>query len=350
MSKKRQENNVWQDRDIRFDSAKKDLELRRGEVMVDCLTEVEDTKGNNGDRGSLLITNLRLIWQSQRSSRTNLSIGYSTILSIKIRTAKNRLRGNRQALYIMTKFNKNSFEFIFTSLVDEKPNSKMFLTVQSIFRSYDTTRLYRDLKLRGAITRDKDLILLPHEQVYSKIQGVWNLSSDQGNLGTFFITNVRLVWHANLAENFNVSIPYLQMKSVRVRDSKFGSALVIETSSRSGGYVLGFRVDPPDRLKGIYKEIQSLHQVFSVSPIFGVDYKLDDQEAAAEKKPVVTETVQIDDTHSNVDAFAVYFTDGSKNKDREPVFDPQIGLAVEKLPDGATMSKLWTIVASTLDK
>ena len=29
----------------------------------------------------------------------------------------------------------------------------------------------------------------------------------------------------------------------------------------SGGYVLGFRVDPPDRLKGIYKEIQSLHQV-----------------------------------------------------------------------------------------
>ena len=40
--------------------------------------------------------------------------------------------------------------------------------------------------------------------------GVWNLSSDQGNLGTFFITNVRLVWHANMAENFNVSIPYLQ--------------------------------------------------------------------------------------------------------------------------------------------
>lgn len=35
--------------------------------------------------------------------------------------------------------------------------------------------------------------------------GVWNLSSDQGNLGTFYITNVRIVWFANLAENFNVS-------------------------------------------------------------------------------------------------------------------------------------------------
>merc|ERR1712072_24566 len=120
----------------------------------------------------------------------------------------------------------------FTSLVKSSP--RLFVTVQAVYRSYETTRLYRDLKLRGAIIRDKDLILLPHEQVYSKIQGVWNLSSDQGNLGTFFITNVRLVWHANLAENFNVSIPYLQMKSLRVRDSKFGPALVVETHSGDG--------------------------------------------------------------------------------------------------------------------
>ena len=35
----------------------------------------------------------------------------------------------------------------------------------------------------------------------------------QGNLGIFYITNVRLVWHANMNESFNVSIPYLQMVS-----------------------------------------------------------------------------------------------------------------------------------------
>jgi hypothetical protein len=40
------------------------------------------------------------------------------------------------------------------------------------------------------------------------------LSSEQGNLGTCFVTNVRVVWFANLAENFNVSIPYLQMVGV----------------------------------------------------------------------------------------------------------------------------------------
>jgi Bardet-Biedl syndrome 5 protein len=33
------------------------------------------------------------------------------------------------------------------------------------------------------------------------------------------------------------------MKCVRVRDSKYGTALVLETSDFSGGYVLGFKVD-----------------------------------------------------------------------------------------------------------
>ena len=47
--------------------------------------------------------------------------------------------------------------------------------------------------------------------------GVWNLSADQGNLGTFFLSNVRIVWHANLAENFNVSIPYIQVQISRRR-------------------------------------------------------------------------------------------------------------------------------------
>jgi hypothetical protein len=33
--------------------------------------------------------------------------------------------------------------------------------VQAVYRSYETTKLYRDLKLRGAIIKDKSLIMLP---------------------------------------------------------------------------------------------------------------------------------------------------------------------------------------------
>ena len=43
--------------------------------------------------------------------------------------------------------------------------------------------MYRDLKLRAAIIQDKQLILLSGEQIYSKYQGVMNLSAEQGNLG-----------------------------------------------------------------------------------------------------------------------------------------------------------------------
>ncbi len=112
-----------------------------------------------------------------------------------------------------------------------KNSPRLFTTIQTVNRSYETSRLYRDLKLRCAIVKDNQLQLLPDETVYSKVPDVWNLSSDQGNLGTFYVTNVRVVWFASLAENFNVSIPYVQIRTIKVRDSKFGNALVIETSA-----------------------------------------------------------------------------------------------------------------------
>lgn len=341
---------VWQDREIRFDSPVSALDLRRGEMKIDSINSVEDTKGNNGERGTLSITNLRLMWVAHRHSRTNLSIGYNCVQNITIRTANSRLRGSTQALYVMTKYNNSRFEFIFTSLVRQSP--RLFTTVQAVFRAYETTKLYRDLKLRGAIIKDKQLILLPHEQVYSKVVGVWNLSSDQGNLGTFFVTNVRLVWHANLAENFNVSMPYLQMKSIRIRDSKFGRALVIETSPRSGGYILGFRVDPADHvdpnayLNEIFHEIQSLWQVFSINPIFGIDYTIEEKPEPVEavKVPQTIDDVEIVGDEDSGDVFAAYYADSSKETDRAPVFNEELGLAVEGLREGLTLNKLWSAV------
>lgn len=47
------------------------------------------------------------------------------------------------------------------------------------YRAYETSKMYRDLKLRGALIQNKQLRLLPQEQVYDKVNGVWNLSSDQ---------------------------------------------------------------------------------------------------------------------------------------------------------------------------
>lgn len=64
---------VWQDRDIRFDSKPSLLQLRNNEVRIDDINSVEDTKGNNGERGSMIITNLRMIWVAHANSKVNLS-------------------------------------------------------------------------------------------------------------------------------------------------------------------------------------------------------------------------------------------------------------------------------------
>ena len=336
-------NAVWQDREIRFDVKLKDLNLRKGEFEIDHLKGVEDTKGNTGDKGELVVTNLRTIWVSSRRRNINLSIGYGAMVSINTRTAKTRLRGQTQSLYIMTKFNGSRFEFIFTNLVTNSP--RLFNTIQAVHRSYDGSKMYRDLKLRGAIIADKELKLLPKEEVYNKVNGVWNLSSEQGNLGTFFITNVRLVWHANMAENFNVSIPYIQMKSVSVRDSKFGQALVLHTTHRSGGYVLGFRGDPAEKLKEGFTEVEGLHKVFSANPLFGVEVSVEERAGSLSSVAVPRETDDVEIVNDG-DSFRQYYAMGGERstEEREVVFCPELGLAIEKLPEGVTIQQLWNIV------
>lgn len=255
-----------------------------------------------------------------------------------------KLRGNSQAMFVMTRFNSTRFEFIFTSLVKNSP--RLFTTVQAVFKSYESTKLYRDLKLRGAIIKDKELIMLPNEQVYDKVGGIWNLSSDQGNLGVFFITNVRVVWFASLAENFNVSIPYLQIKNIAVRNSKFGQAMVIETTPSSGGYILGFRIDPVEQLEEINTQISNLWKVFSTTPIFGIEFTVEDNESQDPTEHMVPRTE--DDVEivegDDVEPCLLYHPDGDKEMDREPVYNPELGLACEKLKDGTSISSLWSVV------
>ena len=334
---------VWQDREIRFDGHPRDLKYRKGEVEIDSINSVEDTKGNNGIRGSLSVTNLRLVWCSHKSSRTNLSIGYGCISSVSIKTASSRLRGSTQALFLMTKYQNSRFEFIFTSLVRASP--RLFTTMQAVYRAYETTKLYRDLKLRGALIKEGTLSVLPNEKVLNKVNGVWNLSSDQGNLGTFYVSNVRVVWHANMAENFNVSIPYMQMKSIKIRDSKFGNALVIETNPKSGGYVLGFRLDPAEKLQAVAQEVRNLHNVYGENPIFGIEFSVDETPKRLDEVSVPRKIDQMEIVDVDADigsGFAAYLA--ARDSGRGPVFNEELGLAVEALPPGITMKKLWSAV------
>ena len=80
------------------------LVQNRIRFQVDSINSVEDTKGNNGERGHLVITNLRLIWQSTKNSTTNLSIGLNCITSVNHRVVNSRLRQGAMSLVVMTRF------------------------------------------------------------------------------------------------------------------------------------------------------------------------------------------------------------------------------------------------------
>ena len=118
-------------------------------------------------------------------------MGHKTILSANIRNAKSKLKGSTQALCITAKFNQR-YEFIFTSLVKNSP--RLFTTVQAVMRAYETSNMYRELKLRGSILKNGEVILLPLEQVFTNSVGC-GISRLIGNLGTMYLTNVRIVWH-----------------------------------------------------------------------------------------------------------------------------------------------------------
>ena len=69
-----------------------------------------------------------------------------------------------------------------------------------------------------------------------------------------------------------------------IRRCRWWHALVVETSSESGGFVLGFRIDPYEKLADVYKEIKTLHEVFTSNPLFGVKYTVEEKtESIAER-------------------------------------------------------------------
>ena len=60
------------------------LKLKPGEGLIDKLDNVEDSKGNSGNKGSLFVTNMRLIWKSDNSEFSNLCMYHAVVVNTYI--------------------------------------------------------------------------------------------------------------------------------------------------------------------------------------------------------------------------------------------------------------------------
>ncbi|KAK2959151.1 putative BBS5 protein [Blattamonas nauphoetae] len=340
------------DREASFDLDKNRIRLQNGEEEVDYIPQIEDVKGGSGDRGALRVTNLRLIWLSSDDASTNISIGYNCVKDLFIRNANSAIKGKTRSLYVVVKIRNDKFEFIFSNFGKASP--RLFTTVQTIVRAYETSRTYRDLRLRCSIIHEGNLRLLKGETIISKVGNVWNISNSQGHVGTMHTTNIRAVWHANNMPNFNVSIPYIQISDIYHRDSsKFGPALVIQTAGPSGSFSLGFRVEPIDQLRTLTVEIQKMIRIFYERPIFGVEYIIEEgaepkglSQLKAEAQEPVEESFDIQ-KEDPADVMAMYYAETLQQRDRPPTYDSSLGLAVEILPQGFTIDKIWNDLCDT---
>lgn len=96
-----------------------------------------------------------------------------------------------------------------------------------------------------------------------------NLNSDEGLLKI-----IKKLWHFVKKLLYFTWINFLQ---ITIRTSKFGPTLVILSTEASGGYILGFRVNPLQQLHITHKEISILRSEFEKFPIFGVEYTFEHQ-------------------------------------------------------------------------
>ena len=94
----------------------------------------------------------------------------------------------------------------------------------------------------------------------------------------------------------------------------------------------------------------ALHQVFSNSPILGVEYTLEDEQQTPQQVliPKVDEDIDlieddVDDSH----AIAAYYIEGNTQEsgsiNDHVTFDKSIGLAIETLQEGVTLEQLWRV-------
>lgn len=204
----------WQDQECRFNLSKTSLACISGERIVSQIHDFQSKTQLGSNSGSLTLTNLRLIWQSTSDITVNISIGLNTIQNIHSVTANNKFQNYILLINCITKSKYFDFTFeIANKLVNQTTTNKFIESLLNIQQSYDSTRSYREIKIRGEIFSNLSVCYLTNEEKYELIPNI--KFKDGGNMtfGSFIITNVRIIWYSQSSYQHNMSIPFYSIVS-----------------------------------------------------------------------------------------------------------------------------------------
>lgn len=374
-----EDNFVWQDRETRIDIPTNQLQLRSGEEPLDTITNIEDLKGNEGSIGTFLFTNLRLIWYKNEGRKLNFSIGYDSIVSTEEKTSKNNNTGESKILSVKCKTNSSRYELLFTSLSEDAPN--LVSSIQTHLKIYEAGRLFRDFKFKTNLTKDKKLIKLIDESILQIFTSVTFIQNDNSNVGQMEYSTIRFVWFSSKLDNYNMSVPWIQVTAIKMKDHpKYGKVLSIETTQFTGGMNILFYPNGIN-LDELFLGFNTMWDNSKASPVLGIEIKkflaIQDE---YEQKAKGTNTVQTnpmgnktnshykitkdsfnqqikekrdeedeitDNNYINEMSTSVIYAMNNQDKRNaitDIAFCPELGIAIERLPEGITIDKLWKII------
>lgn len=327
---------TWKDKSLCFDLKRSDLDLLDGEQLIACFFPIEDIKGNQDELGLLKVTNLRLIWINCNKKRVNLSIGWRTITLTFEQNLKDSLGSSFTSLCVLCKYEATKYEFVFNKMsaynadfwslenneqLSEKAmsildnvlknvndNKSLLIThltpmylaepycvVFKVWQSYKKTSLFRHCRanLTHLLTdnsngnplndnqqiRDGEINKLPSEEIIDIYKNIVQCETRSIRYpGIIVLTSVRLIWIDQQLVLRNLSIPYLRIESIRLKQNDKIVINTLDYLATSNRIELTFEraskqgaasIDDSSRLKLIYEQVQNLFTLYKSKPKFG---------------------------------------------------------------------------------
>lgn len=318
---------TWKDKRLAFDLRALNLRLDDGEQLIARFFPIEDVKGNPDEIGVLEVTNLRLIWICCSKNRLNLSIGWRSVSLTFVQNLKNSLGSPISSLVVLTRYESTKYEFVFNkmtlyadlwlssdflsdiarthgiygpngiprriNLVTPIHMIDSFDVVFKVWQAYKRTQLFRcsranlsnllvnseqstfekEASMHSGLGRAGEFVKLPSEDTIDTYAGV--VQSETRALkytGTLILTNIRIIWIDEVLPPRNLSIPYIQIESVKLKQSDRLLISTYDYLATSNHVELSFpkkNESEQKRMRSIFEQIQNLCALYKAKPRFG---------------------------------------------------------------------------------
>ncbi|KAK8870567.1 Bardet-Biedl syndrome 5 protein [Tritrichomonas musculus] len=329
---------------VRTFQSPEDLKLIPGETTYAIITRVEDCKSHPGQFGQIQITNIRLIWYIPKAIKINVSIGYRSLISYNMSEAVQPGVGPSEVLFIRCKEAARNLEFIFSVA---KSKQSLFRFFETAVKNFESSPLLREQKLRSSFIKDGNLLLLNGEQVMKKVDGIANFSGDVAKVGTAIVTNFRFVWYSEIVSNFNVSVPLILLPELKASKSRrYGRCLYLKINSNGVNYMYGFTLQPEDALIEFTNELEKIRSAAARKPLLTPPLAMTKVEQAL-PPPQVQEDLELQEVDPSLLYLPCDIIESDKKSSSSIVFDKALGLAIEALPSGDSLSERWNAASNT---